>query len=207
MNAINRKDGVLSKLLNYRFSEGELSGVHVGNLIVAALSRIQGSYLEGIHALNVLLNLPARILPVSNHSTQICAQLEDGTRLVGERQIIKREKAKVPVQSYFLQDQVPAVAEGITAIKEADMIIICPGVIGTGIVSTLLFEGMREALCNSAAKLVYFCNVMTYPSQSDKFNVSDHLALLEQYTGRPIDYVVVNSRTPNQEILQHYRTR
>ena len=34
INAINPKNGMLSKLLNYRFSEGELSGTHVGNLIV-----------------------------------------------------------------------------------------------------------------------------------------------------------------------------
>jgi len=79
INAINPKNGVLSKLLNYRFEEGELAGTHVWNLIVWALSRIQGSYLEGIKVLNEWLNLPARVYPVSNLSTQICAELEDGS--------------------------------------------------------------------------------------------------------------------------------
>jgi 2-phospho-L-lactate transferase/gluconeogenesis factor (CofD/UPF0052 family) len=55
INAINPHDDVLAKLLNYRFSEGELSGTHLGNLIVGALSRICGGYEAGILHLNNLL--------------------------------------------------------------------------------------------------------------------------------------------------------
>ena len=204
INAINPKNGVLSKLLNYRFQEGELTGTHVWNLIVGALSRIQWTYLDGIKKLNDWLNLPALVYPVSNHSTQICAELEDGTVCEGEWQIIKREDRYMPVKRYFLKHPYPAVEEGTQAIMDADMIVICPGVLGSGIISTLLFDGMLDSIKESKAKLVYICNAMTFPSQTDGFAVSDHIKLLEEYTGRPIDVVLVCSEAPPLDIQLMY---
>ncbi len=205
INAINPKEGILSKLLNYRFSEWELSWVHVWNLIVWALSRIQWSYQDWIEVLNQLLKLPAHILPVSNHNAQICAELEDGTVLEGERQIIKREKDQVKVKRYFLNKEYEAVQEWIEALKKADIILICPWVLGTGIISTLLFAGIKESIKNSSAKLVYFANAMTYPSQTDNFTLSDHISLLEKYTGRKIDVAIANTGIPPTDIINNYK--
>ncbi len=204
INAINPKSWLLSQLLNYRFEEGSLAWTHVGNLIVWALSRIQGSYLEWIKALNSLLNLPARVYPVSNHSTQICAELEDGSVYCGEWQIIKRENSHVPVKHYFLKDEHPAINQWLQAIADADLIVICPGVLGTGIIATLLFGWMKEAIQQSSWKLLYVCNAMTYPSQTDHFSVSDHVSMLESYIGRPIDILLANTKEPPHAILQHY---
>lgn len=204
INAINPKSWLLSQLLNYRFEEWSLAWTHVGNLIVGALSRIQWSYLEWIKALNSLLNLPARVYPVSNHSTQICAELEDGSICCGERQIIKRDKLDIPVKHYFLKDEHPAVNQWIQAIADADLIVICPGVLGTGIIATLLFGGIKEAIQQSKGKLLYVCNAMTYPSQTDHFRVSDHVSLLESYIGRPIDILLANTKEPPVAILDHY---
>jgi len=204
INAINPHHDVLSKLLNYRFSEGELSGTHLGNLIVWALSRICWSYEAGIFHLNDLLWLPARVLPVSNHPAQICAELTDGSILQGERQIIKRKKQQVPIKKYFLSEQHDAVADGLQAINEADMIIICPWVLGTGIISTLLFEGMKESIAHSSATIVYIANVMTYPSQTDKYTLSDHVRQLETYLWRKVDVILSNTLLPPRHILVQY---
>jgi uncharacterized cofD-like protein len=204
INAINPHDDVLAKLLNYRFSEGELSWTHLGNLIVGALSRICGGYEAGILHLNNLLWLPAYVLPVSNHPAQICAELSDGTIIQGERQIIKREKQNLPITRYFLSEKHEAVQDGLHALREADVIIICPGVLGTGIISTLLFEGMRETISSSSAKIIYIANVMTYPSQTDDFTLSDHVHELESYLGKKVDIVLSNTTLPPRHILVQY---
>lgn len=204
INAVNQHDDVLSKLLNYRFSEGELSGTHLGNLIVGALSRICGSYEEGILRLNSLLWLPAFVLPVSNHPAQICAELTDGSIVQGERQIIKREQQDLAIQRYFLSEQHAAVEDWLQAIRESDMLIICPGVLGTWIISTLLFAGMKEAIINSNSKIVYIANVMTYPSQTDNYTLSDHVHQLETYLWRKVDIVLSNETPPPRHILVQY---
>jgi 2-phospho-L-lactate transferase/gluconeogenesis factor (CofD/UPF0052 family) len=63
---------------------------------------------------------------------------------------------------------------------------------------------MQEALIDSNAQLLYICNAMTYPSQTDGFTVSDHVNLLEQYTGRAIDILMANTMVPPQDVLAHY---
>jgi len=55
----------------------------LGNLLVCSLIRMKGSLSEAIDALRVELGVPHTILPVSDQSTHICAELADG--LVAER--------------------------------------------------------------------------------------------------------------------------
>lgn len=204
INAINPHNDVLSQLLNYRFSEGELSGTHLGNLIVGALSRICGDYEAGILQLNSLLWLPAYVLPVSNHPAQICAELVDGTIIQGEWQIIKREKKELPIKRYFLSADHQAVEDGLRALQEADMIVICPWVLGTWIISTLLFSGIKEVIASSSATIVYIANVMTYPSQTDGYTLGDHVHQLESYLGRRVDCILHNTTLPPRHILVQY---
>lgn len=205
INAINTNNDVLSQLLNYRFSEWELSGTHLWNLIVWALSRICGSYEEWIVELNKLLWLWAYILPISNHPAQICAELEDGTHIQWEWQIIKREKKEIKIKRYYLDDLQPAVEDGIDAIQQANMIVICPWVLWTWIISTLLFAWIKEAIqLNPDIPIVYIANVMTYPSQTTDMSLSDHVKQIEHYLGRNVTHIVVNTSLPPQYIISEY---
>gem|GEM_PF-7000610 len=40
---------------------------------------------------------------------------------------------------------------------------------------------MKESIAHSSATIVYIANVMTYPSQTDKYTLSDHVRQLETY--------------------------
>jgi 2-phospho-L-lactate transferase/gluconeogenesis factor (CofD/UPF0052 family) len=64
---------------------------------------------------------------------------------------------------------------------------------------------MKEAIVSSQAKLVYFANAMTYPSQTDDFSLSDHVKQLELYTGKKVDIVVANNGRPPEDIIANYR--
>ena len=197
-------DHLLIKLMNYRFAEWDLAWTQLGNLIVGALSKIEWTYAQALATIQQAVEMQQTLLPVSDHPTQICAQLEDGEHVIGERQIIKRENRST-IQRYYLQDEVHALPEVLEAIQQADLILICPGVLWTAIVSTLLHGWVSQALQASSWKLMYMCNIMTYPSQTDDFKVSDHINLLEQYTWRQLDYVMVNDTPPHQFILDKYK--
>ena len=66
------------------------------------------------------------------------------------------------------------------------------GSVFTSIIPNLICDGVVEALGKSNAKIMYVCNMMTQPGETDNFNVSHHIKLLNKYLGkRKIDVVVV----------------
>ncbi|MFN8671108.1 MAG: uridine diphosphate-N-acetylglucosamine-binding protein YvcK [Candidatus Sericytochromatia bacterium] len=204
IGALSDTDLLTAKLVNYRFSEGALSGISLGNLIIAALTRITGDFSEAIKETAKLAGVLGKVLPVSNDSTHICAELTDGTKIEGEWEIIKRTNNN-KIKKMYLQDRAFATEEVKNEIKSSDLIIICPGSLCTAIISALLAEGLSEAIGESNAKLVYICNIMTQIGQTDDFTVSDHVNFIQDYIQRSIDYVFVNNNHPDEELLEEYK--
>lgn len=194
----------VSQLLKYRFSEGSLDGVSMGNLMVVALIRMRGSLSKAIDELSRLLGVHHRILPVSDEDTQICAELANGRRIKGEWEIMMR-KPRTPIARLYHNPPIRCLPLCAEAIKKADMIIFCPGSLQTGILSTVLTGGIREALSRTRAKLVQMCNIMTQVGQTDRFTASDHLDLLARYTRRSPHYFIVNTDRPARFLLPLYK--
>ena len=64
---------------------------------------------------------------------------------------------------------------------------------------------MKEALKESKAKIMYVCNIMTQPGETDKFKVSDHVNKLNEYLGeRNIDVVIANNGKIEPSIINKY---
>lgn len=197
---------LLTKLLKYRFREGALDGVSLGNLIVVALIRHCGSLSRAIAALEKELGVGATMIPVSDHSTNICALLADGRTIRGEWQIIMRQP-RTPITGLFHEPPVDCHPDCVRALERADMIVFCPGSLLTGTVSCLLTRGIREAIARSRALKVQICNIMTHPGQTDRFTARDHLVTLTQYLGVPPDVFVVNTGKPPSFLLRPYRAQ
>lgn len=195
---------LFTELLKYRFREGDLDGVSLGNLLVVALIRLKGSLSAGIEALAKELGVPHRILPVSDHSTHICAELADGRTVHGEWEIMQR-MPRVPVRRLFHKPVVECHPEAVKAIAHADLIVFCPGSLLTGILSALLTQGIQTAIRISRAVKVQVCNIMTQPGQTDDFSARDHLETLSEYLGSPPDVFVVNGTRPPAPWLRIYR--
>ena len=197
-------DRMLSNLLRYRFREGELDGVSLGNLIVSGLIRMKGSLSEAIDALRVELGVPHTILPVSDQSTHICAELADGRMVRGEWEIIGRSP-RVPIRRLFHWPVVTCLASCIRAIAHADLIVFCPGSLMTGIISALLTRGIQTALRVSRALKVQIVNIMTHPGQTDGMSARDHIEQLSIYLGTSPDVAIVNSKRPPEKWVKPYR--
>ncbi|MBI2147938.1 YvcK family protein [Candidatus Woesearchaeota archaeon] len=133
--ALSDSGPLMAKLLEYRFSEGkELKGHNVGNLLIAALSRITGSFEKGVEETGKILAIRGRVLPVSLGTTHLCAELENG-KLIREEPNVEEHKTKhqSEIKRLFLDPAVQAYKPSLDAIKDADVIVIGPGSLYTSI--------------------------------------------------------------------------
>src|SRR5215470_11977558 len=192
LSALLGAESVWGHLLAHRFTVGELQGLSVGNLMLAALAQRYGSLHAAVAEVCRAAGLRQRVLPVSDGDTQIGAELQDGQCIIGEWEIIQRQP-RTPIVRLFLQPPVAAHPAVLEAIADADLVVLCPGSFLTGTVALLLHPGVREALTASQAPCVYVCNLMTQPGQTDGYTARQHLAVLTTYLGRRVDAVVLNN--------------
>ena len=77
----------------------------------------------------------------------------------------------------------------------------------TSIIPNLLCQEVIDAIDSSKGKIIYVCNIMTQPGETDDFTVSDHINLLDSYLGkRKIDIVMTNSEKISKKIQRKYET-
>ena len=79
------------------------------------------------------------------------------------------------------------------------------GSLYTSIIPNLLCKDVVKAIDNSNAKIIYVCNVVTQPGETDNFKASDHVKLLNKYLGkRKVDTLITNSEEIDPEIVKIY---
>jgi uncharacterized cofD-like protein len=203
LSALLEGQSVWGQLLHHRFVVGELRGLSVGNLMLAALTEMYGSLSAAVDAIRHTAGIAQRVLPVSDADTHIGAELADGRVVVGEWQIMQRHPRQA-VRRLLLCPPVAAHPAVLEAIAEADLVVLCPGSFLTGTLAVLLPAGLREAMVASRARCIYVCNLMTQPGQTDGLSVAQHLAMLQHYLGRQADALCLNDGTLPVELLELY---
>ena len=195
----------LYQLFQYRFNKGSLEGMSLGNLLMAALTDITGSFEQAIKKASKILHIRGKVLPSTLANTHICAELEDNTYV--EEEFNVRAVGKSPIKNVFLKsNDVPPFSEAVEEILKADIIVIGPGSLYTSLITNLLVAGIRNAIRNSKATKIYVCNIVTQPGQTDHYKVSDHINAVTKYLGDGVlDYVIVNNNIPRKDILDKYQ--
>jgi len=180
---------------HYRFGKGELKGHNLGNLLIAAAIGVTGSLNKAIEKIAKILNVKDRVVPVTLEQADIVTVLKNNKKIKEEERIINCSYlSKIGVKKIFLTPEVKANPEAISAIKNADLIVIAPGKFYTSILPIFLVKGISEAFRKSRAKKVFICNLMTQKGNTDGFSVEDFLTILEKYLGKDvIDYVIFNT--------------
>jgi uncharacterized cofD-like protein len=197
-------DPELEQLLQYRFKRGEGLTEHtIGNLLIAAMYDLTGDFVVAINKLIKVLSIKARVIPASGKKITLFAEYEDGTIVEGESRIPLAGK---PIKRVFIEPaNAKPIDNALSAVMEADLILLGPGSLYTSIIPNLLVPDLREAIVKSPAKKVFICNVMTQPGETDDYTVRDHVRALENHVGEGfIDYVIVNSELITPELLEQY---
>lgn len=202
--ALAEKENIARKLLNYRFNtSSDLDGHPVGNLLLTALADIDGSIAGGIADLDDVLNLKGKVIPLTEDNVVLMGEMEDGRIVRGEHCIAEDSRR---IKRVFYEKNPAVSKEAIQAIKKSDAIVLSIGSLYTSIIPNLICPEIKEAIDQSKAKIIYVCNMMTQPGETDNLSASEHLKILNKYLGnRKIEAVLINNEGIAKEIITKYK--
>ena len=208
MEALANAEPVMTDLLKYRFTEGSLQGQCFGNLLLAAMDGVTGSFEEAVRQMGRVLAITGRVLPVTSADVQLEAVFENGSSVVGESSIFAFKKEQdCRISRVALRPEKPAaLPDALQAIAQADMILLGPGSLYTSIIPNLLVDGVVEALCSAKALKMYICNIMTQEGETEGYTAADHVSALMDH-GAPgmVDLCLANSQAVPGWLLERYK--
>ena len=208
MESLANVEPIMQRLLTYRFTEGALAGQSFGNLILAALNGVTGSFEEAVSQMSQVLAITGRVIPVTSADVQLEAVFENGTRVVGESKIYDFKKQQdCRIHHVALIPERPrALPSALEAIREADLILLGPGSLYTSVIPNLLVKGVPEAIAQSDALKIYVCNIMTQDGETEGYTAGDHLEALMNH-GAPglLDLCLANSAPVQAGLVERYR--
>lgn len=211
ISALAKDEALMTQLMQYRFGgpiegngeHGTLQGHAFGNLLLAALSGITGSFDEALVSVGKVLAMSGRVLPstLSNVTLVAMTSNEASSELV--RRVGESSIAYVGgrIESVDLEPaDIPAYPLAVKAILNADLVAIGPGSLYTSIIPNLLVPEIAQALVITRAKRIYICNLATQPGETDNYGVADHVEAIRRHvamkaghTGACLDLVLVNN--------------
>lgn len=205
--ALANTEPTMEKLLQYRFKEGKLKGQNFGNLFLAAMNEIYGSFEEAVRETSNVLAVTGKVLPMTLENVILYAELENGMKVEGESNIpLKNSEYSSRIKRVYMEPEMTyPLKESVAAIEEADIIVLGPGSLYTSVIPNLLVNDMVTHIYESEATVVYIPNVMTQPGETDGYSVFEHVeAILNHSRGDLIDYCIVNIEEIPEETLEKY---
>ena len=203
--SLSENEEEVKELFDYRFStSSDLDGHALGNLLLTGDSKVKGNITSGIELVNSLLNLKGKVIPLTEDYVTLMGKMSSGKVVLGEHNITEcSDKIK-----YVYYKKPPKVNEDVLmSIRHADAIILSMGSLFTSIIPNLLCRDVILELDKSPSKIIYVCNIMTQPGETDGFSAYDHVKLLNKYLGKhKIDAVILNNGFIEESILKNYET-
>lgn len=192
------------ELFNYRFNEGSMKGHAFGNLFMAALEKMTGSFAEAVETASEVLNIKGQVHPITLDDVKLVMRRDDGTEIRGQYDsaYVKLKKGERPFLTLDPAAHLnPRAKEAILA---ADLVVIAPGHLYGSLAPALIVSGLTRTLRRAKAKKVYVCNLVTKPEQTDGFTVADFADEIERFAGVPLDYVLYNNHRPPKLLIDKY---
>ena len=193
------------KLLRYRFNrEGSSLDNHpVRNILLTALIDLKGNLTEATRYMSKILQIKGEVLPLSEERVELVGRDESGNpEFYGEEDVSQNIRS---ISSLSYDHDIHIGNRVRQKIADADLIIFSPGSLYTSILPHLIVEDIVEEIRQAPAPIMYVSNLVTQPGETDGYNVSDHLAVLNRYLkGRKIDIVLANNAEIDPEITEKY---
>ena len=203
---LSQIDEPIKDMMSYRFkTSSDLDGHAVGNLILTAMLDITGSLSASIKHLSKLLDVRHTVLPISEDSDlTLMARYKDGEVVEGEEQITQAHRQ---VERIYYKHEPKVTKEVLQAIKKADLVIFSMGSLYTSILPNIICKEVQDALDETKAPIMYLCNIVTQPGETDNFTVGDHVKLLNTYLNkRKVDVVVANNKPIGEKMAKKYES-
>jgi uncharacterized cofD-like protein len=214
--ALADAEPLMSEVLQYRFPDmpGEaaqgLAGHALGNLLIAAMTAVEGGDFEdGVRLMNRILAVRGRVLPVTATPLTLHARCADGSVVDGQSAIMRTPGIE---RVWLSPTDVQASEDALTAIADAELIVLGPGSLYTSLLPSLLIPGIRDAILAADALRVFVCNVATQDGETAGFDLAAHLEALTAHTAPALaDVALANNnfgaRTPPDWSAEPVRLR
>ena len=191
--ALTPEESVWRRLFEYRFTGADVEGHSLGNLMIAALADIEGSFELALRSSEQLLGALGSVLPASPMHLGLEAVI-DGKTIAGQVNIAQARGTIGRIG--VLPSDAPASESAIRAIDAADQIVLGPGSLYTSVIATLAVSGITDAVNRAKASLIYITNLVTQDGETLGLDAADHLDALLQLTGLRPPAAIVASDSP-----------
>ena len=174
--------GLPARVFQYRFPGAEGRG-HVGhalgNLMLAAVTDLTGSFPEAIAHASAYLGARGHVYPSTLEDVRLHGVDRSGGRHEGQATLAVSPH---PLEHVSLEPDSPAAYEpAIGAIRDADVIVIGPGSLYTSLIPNFLVAGVADAVRETDATRVYVCNVANMRGETCGLDAADHVAALAEH--------------------------
>lgn len=206
ITSLSEIDEPIKQMMNYRFkTSSDLNNHAVGNLILTSMLDITGSLKDSISSLSKLLDVRHKVLPISEDSNlTLMAKDINGNIIEGEEEITK---SKRQFDKIYYKEEPKVLKEVLDSLNEADMIIFSMGSLYTSILPNIICKEVKKVLEKTKCPIIYLCNAVTQPGETDNFTVGDHVELLNKYLfPRKIDTVIASNSKIEKNIIEKYST-
>ncbi len=203
--ALADDESMMSRLFQYRFPDGGgLQGHSFGNLFMAALTEVTGDFERAVQESTHVLKVRGRVLPSTLDDVVLHAQLEGGDQVSGESTITAAER--LPRRVWLTPAAPRPLPQAIAALRRADLVVLGPGSLYTSVIPNLLIPDVRAAIEETRGWVVYVCNVMTQPGETDGYTAADHLDALHRHgLAGLVDVVLVNDAPVSPDLVASYQ--
>jgi uncharacterized cofD-like protein len=194
-------ESLMGRLFQHRFADGDLSGHPFGNLILAALTEVTGSFDEAVRECSRVLKVNGRVIPGTLQHVRLWAEREDGSESCGETLIASGAGA---CRRVWLDPEPSAHPDALAAIADADLVLLGPGSLFTSVLPHLAVGEIAEAVRAAQGLRAYVCNIMTQPGETDGKDAVHHLDRVLEMVPGGVDVVVVHAGALDGPSVAHY---
>jgi uncharacterized cofD-like protein len=179
--ALAEDESFMGNMFQHRFSRGELAGHNLGNLFLAALTELAGSFDAAVALTSHALAIAGEVLPATREQVSLVAVMEDGRIVAGET-AVATDRSRV--RRLRLEPSEPeANAEALRALREAELVVLGPGSLFTSTLPPLLVPALREAVLSGPGHRLYVANLLQQPNETIGYDAALHIDRLVQHVG------------------------
>ena len=192
LSALAEDESLVGQLFEHRFTSGELAGHSFGNLFLAGLTDLLGSFDQAVSESARVLAVVGRVVPSTTDMVELVAEMEDGRTVRGETAIAADGSSIRTVRPRPARPARPPARAA--AIERAELIVMGPGSLFTSTLPPLLVPGIREAVRAARVPRIYVCNLLQQPGETEGYRASDHVARIYEHVGDDLVDAVLVSR-------------
>jgi len=182
--------------LNDRFHQGSLQGHTLGNLLITLFYQKNKNFQQAIDELLFITGAQGSLVPMTLKQVTLIAKLKGGRVLSGEKNITpSREINKNLVKLSLRPANIKANPRAISAINNADVIIVGPGNLFSSILPNFLVPDIKNAVVKAKAKKIYIANLFTQPGHTEEFTPLDFVRTISDYIEKDIfTHIIYNNK-------------